>query len=1006
MEHCDRHQIPFESGSYCPGCVAAVALFENAHELETPFSTLGDYELIRELGRGGMGVVYLARQKGLNRRVALKLLPSGDLAGNELIQRFQREGELAASLCHPNIVRIFEAGKTDDELFYSMELISGGSLADWREGKTQRPANAAALLRTLALAVAHAHEHGILHRDLKPSNILIDEDGNPKVADFGLARPVDTAGDLTLTTHSFGSPAYMAPELIRDSKSATAMSDVYSLGAILYFLLSGRSPFVSAFLDEMLRQVRECEPIPPRLTAPSIPLDLQKVCLKALDKNPAKRYASALEFSEDLGRFIDGRPVLARPAGPALKAYRLAKRAPWLTAAVAAFTLTLIGGVVGIAWWAKVANERADEIAHKSAKLRINLYSSDIATASLAVRRGDTPLAAEILSRWDSTPADDDPRGFEWQLLKLESLPTAHRLIDQRGATITNIAYSSDGRHLAIADQSGILRIPDVDGEQSDDFPVLSGDDVAALPASLGGGWAVGNLKEIRWLGPASREIAKTDGAQFSLSTQVTRAIIANTPRFHWWVNGGPAFVFDWKTGKRILEIPGEWRQAVISPDGRIAALADVKGGLKLITIDTGEVRDLPCSSPVWALSFSADGRKLSAGTRTSAIIWTLDNGSPPLVLPHGLTVWMTAFSADGSHFLTASSDRRVRVWRTDHPADPPLILSGHRSEVWCAAFSPDGKTVAAGGKDGSVLSWKINTPVLSPEPIAHDLHSPPFFTPDGTALVHHQGNRSYMRNLQTGSETSLPEGVTALGISSDGRGVNVVDRNGSIGRASFFHPEEIRLWQMDPPQSDDRMLLSLCGGRWVSRVLANGEINLVNPANGKIAVKLPGPFPGMRHLVTGNEAGTLIAVGGDGQNSLVLHDLSAGRAVSLEPASSYYYVSAGFSPDGNLLAGGDLSGLIRVWDVRTRCLLATLPGHPEETSSVTFSPEGKTLASLGYHQDLKLWNVATWRELHSISIPDAAYNLIFSPDGGRLIVTMGETKNEWIECFPALENH
>ncbi|RYD67917.1 MAG: serine/threonine protein kinase, partial [Verrucomicrobiaceae bacterium] len=365
-------------------------------------------------GRGGMGVVYLARQSGLNRRVALKLLPSGNLAGQEFIQRFRREGELAASLQHPNIVRVFEAGQADGEFFYSMELITGGSLADWKDGKTHRPHDAARILRTISLAVDHAHQKGVLHRDLKPSNILVDEDGDPKIADFGLARLLDSQDGITVTTHSFGTPAYLAPELIRDPRAAAPASDIYSLGAIFYFLLTGRSPFVSASLDELLRQVRESEPPSPRLLNPSVPKDLQKICLKAVDKNPAKRYVSARELAEDLQRFLDGRPVLARPAGPLLKTFRFARRSPWLTTSLALLAITLAGGIGGIIRQSNIANQRADETARKAAELRLNLYASDISAASTALRRGDTPLAANILSRWENALPGEDPRGFEW----------------------------------------------------------------------------------------------------------------------------------------------------------------------------------------------------------------------------------------------------------------------------------------------------------------------------------------------------------------------------------------------------------------------------------------------------------------------------------------------------------------------------------------------------------------------------------------------------------------
>ena len=292
---------------------------------------------------------------------------------------------------------------------------------------------------------------------------------------------------MTLGTQSFGSTANMAPELIRDHRATSPLSDIYSLGGILYFLLTGRSPFVSASLDELLRQVKECEPAAPRVLDPSVPKDLQKICLKALDKNPAKRYASARDFGDDLQRFIRGEPVHAVPSGPMTRLARFARRAPWFAAASISLVLALIGGVGGIAWQAKIANQRADEITLQAEELRMNLYASDISAASLAIERGETPIANDILSRWEGLPSDKDPRGFEWHLLQEEARPAAYKLFGHREATITNIAVSTDGRRLAIVDQSGKVSIRPTHGERPFEFPGWSADEVAAIPQALGG---------------------------------------------------------------------------------------------------------------------------------------------------------------------------------------------------------------------------------------------------------------------------------------------------------------------------------------------------------------------------------------------------------------------------------------------------------------------------------------------------------------------------------------
>lgn len=1003
MEICHRHQVPHAAGGYCPACVAAMALAEDLEAGETPIATLGDYELISELGRGGMGVVYLARQTSLNRRVALKLLPSGSLAGNEFIQRFRRESELAASLRHSNIVRIFEAGQSEGELFYSMELVSGGSLADWRDGKTQQPAGAAKLLHTIALAVAHAHRHGILHRDLKPANVLIDEDGQPKVADFGLARALDSPGDLTLATRSFGSPAYMAPELMRDPHAASPASDIYSLGAICYFLISGRSPFVSASLEELLRQVRECEPASPRVLDPSIPRDLQKICLKALDKSPAKRYATAFEMAEDLQRFLDGRPVLARPVGPTMKLYRLARRSPWMTAAIGLITVTLIGGIAGIAGYARLADHRAAESARTTADLRSILYASDIGTASIALRRGDTLMADEVLARWAGPTTDPDLRGFEWSLLKRLSQPTPFRPMDHRHAAITDVAISEDGRQLAVSDQSGHLLIHPMEGDAPASTLPWPAETVGAIPAAFGGGWVINDSGgTLRWVDPGGHLMREARGRQCSLAISKPRAIFSPVPRFHWWVKAGSATVIDWKSGEVLRQIPGDWRQAILSPDGKTAALAGAYGGLQVMDIGTGTVRELPTTTNVWALAFSRDGQKLAAGSRKAAMIWDLGKGaSPPRLIPHALTVWMTGFSVDGKQFLTASSDRRVRVWKTANLAARPITLSGPGSEVWCATFSPDGSTITAGGKDGDVLRWALADPEPARPVMIHDAAQPPVISPDGRLLLTRDHYRSVLHHLKSHTTTPLPEGLNGIGFSADSKTLVVCDKNSRTGRLSASLDGVVTFHEAPVPEIPTTMLRTIADGAWIVRVLANGEISLERPVDGRPIHRLKGPVPGMRHAVAGSVDGRWAAVCGDGSPALTLHDLTKSTARSLEPVSAYYYTSCTFSPDGRWVAAGDLSGPIRVWETATGRHIATLPGHPEETSAVAFSPDGRTLASMGFHQDLKLWHLATWREIHSVDLSDAAHCLIFSPDASGLLFTRGRMGNETIEWVP-----
>jgi tetratricopeptide (TPR) repeat protein len=303
------------------------------------------YEIISELGRGGMGVVYLARQCSLNRRVALKMLPAG--AGSDLASRirFRTEAEAVARLQHPSVVQIHEIRELDGRPFLALEYVAGGNLAQAIAGKPQPPSEAARLVETLARAVHHIHHHGILHRDLKPTNVLLTEDGTPKLSDFGLARLMDREG-LTRTEAVIGTPNYMAPEQARgDTRKIGVSADIYSLGAILYELLTGRAPFYGSTALETLAQVCTQEPVRPRSRQRSVPLDLQTICLKCLEKEPGKRYADAAALAGDLRCFVEGRPIEARPVPIWQRAWRSARRHPvriaW-TAGVAALIAVLL----------------------------------------------------------------------------------------------------------------------------------------------------------------------------------------------------------------------------------------------------------------------------------------------------------------------------------------------------------------------------------------------------------------------------------------------------------------------------------------------------------------------------------------------------------------------------------------------------------------------------------------------------------------------------------------
>ena len=380
----------------CPVCAlrGALALAANQQQsASAPMATIshasgakvryfGDYELLEEIGRGGMGVVFKARQMSLKRMVAVKMILAGRLASETDLRRFHTEAEAAADLDHPNIVAIYEVGEHQGQHFFSMRLVEGEDLAA-RMSASHRACPgtvAAGLVAKVARAVHYAHRRGLLHRDLKPGNILIDSKGEPHVTDFGLAKRLDTRATITLSATTVGTPSFMAPEQASGKAlRPTTAVDIYSLGAILYFLLTQRPPFAAATLVDTLRSVVEDEPPSPRALDPDIDRDLETVCLKCLEKNPDRRYGSADALAEDLERWLRHEPIQARRVTVWERGMKWVRRKPAIAGLLAGLALVGALGSAGVAWQAKRA--RAERALRQIQKAEERLGAGESATA-------------------------------------------------------------------------------------------------------------------------------------------------------------------------------------------------------------------------------------------------------------------------------------------------------------------------------------------------------------------------------------------------------------------------------------------------------------------------------------------------------------------------------------------------------------------------------------------------------------------------------------------------
>ena len=433
---------------------------------------IGDYELQDVIAHGGMGVVYRARQVSLNRIVAVKMILAGQLASKADVQRFKTEAEAAASLDHPHIVPIYEVGEHEGQQYFSMKLIEGGNLGQWLSDAAQKrsPHSVAQLMATVARAVHHAHQRGILHRDLKPANVLLDAAGAPHVSDFGLAKRVEGESGMTQSGVIVGTPSYMAPEQARAEKHLTTGVDVYGLGAVLYELLTGRPPFQAATPLETLIQVLECEPVPPRSLQPRVSRDLETICLKCLHKMSERRYESAAALADDLERWLRGEPIVARSAGRVERVAKWVKRRPVVSALLAVVMLLVVFGSSLVTWkWREaLRNERMALDNEKKATAQLKraetaLYTNRVGRAHSLWKDNDMSRARLLLGE---CPAG--LRGWEWNYVNRlcdDSLLTVKAGEDSVRSEVCGVAFSPDGRLLAAVSKIQMFGKSDTWGE-------------------------------------------------------------------------------------------------------------------------------------------------------------------------------------------------------------------------------------------------------------------------------------------------------------------------------------------------------------------------------------------------------------------------------------------------------------------------------------------------------------------------------------------------------------
>ncbi|MDP6983409.1 MAG: protein kinase [Candidatus Latescibacteria bacterium] len=936
---------------------------------------LGSYRLLRELGRGGQGRVFLAEDERLSRQVALKVLPPSFLTTDDSLARFRREAEVASRLDHPGICTVYEAGEFAGQCYISMQFVEGESLATQiarmcEESENRKNDSSTSshrrraitvtvqLIEKVARALHTAHEADLVHRDIKPGNIMVAREGTPILLDFGLARDAASAmPTLTEPGAILGTPAYMSPEQLGgDNSRVDRRTDVYSLGATLYQCLTLNMPFGARTIEGLCRAVLSEAPPNPRSSDPGISKDLAVVIETAMQKDPGSRYQTALDFAEDLRRVRMFEPIAARPAGPVLRLRRWIQRSPMAAAFVGLLLVSLVVSLLLLDQTSQALQRAKGSILTAQAQATLE---SDPGTALLLALEGEK-LAPGL-------------RASNALLQSVMACREQLTIANDHGE-VTGVTFSPDGRLLLILSKDRTAQLVETtSGTPVHDLGTLHDPDVQA--------------------------VFSPDGTQ--LATASTQ--LGDGGNQH-----GYAELWDIDAGHRLATLKGHEdriKKMCFSPDGRLLATASEDTTARIWDAGSGTLLQTlrGHKATITDAAFSADGDRFATASMDGTLrVWNPQNGDVISILKgHEDEVRSLNFHPDGQRLVSGSKDKTAKIWDLA-TGEESLRLSKPTNSVRWVRFSPDGRRVMAvtqmydpnESEHESFLLWDAETGrELSRQDLSFGISNVIWSSDDDpqgwrVAIAYSDGVVSLWA-IDAGTEIARFRGhtdsVQAAAFAANGNHL-----------ATASEDETVRIWMVG--QQHNYPVLrghtdAVTPAHWspdgerIVTAASDDTARIWNARTGDELIRITEHTMPVYPAIFSPDGNRVLTASFD--KTVAIWDAATGARTARLEGHNHMVFSGSFSPDGTRVVTASFDGTARMWDTETGRCLKTLEGHTGKLFFVVFSPDGRRIATTSDDQTARLWDAQSGIQLHVLEgHRSKLFNLAYTPDSRRLVTT------------------